>query len=163
MLKRLILFAVVAVLLAMQVFVGNATATELSPDVRTVKLNEQGDTTVLSLEQVKKGKELFIYACSQCHLGGITKPDPNIGLDLETLSLATPPRNNIEALVDYLKNPTTFDGEVEIAELHPSIKSADIFTEMRNMTEDDLVSLSGHILLQPKVAGSRWAGSKARR
>ena len=163
MLKRVILLALVTVLFTMQVFVGSATAAELSKAIRTVKLNERGETTVLSLEQVKKGKQLFIYACSQCHLGGITKPNPNIGLDLETLSLATPPRDNIEALVDYMKNPTTFDGEVEIAELHPSTKSADIFTEMRNLTEDDLVALAGHLLLQPKVAGSRWAGSKAQR
>ena len=163
MLKRLILLTLGVLLLTVQVFVGSAAASDLSTEVRTVKLNDSGETTVLSLEQVKKGKELFIYACSQCHLGGITKQDPNIGLDLETLSLAIPPRNNIEALVDYLKNPTTFDGEVEIAELHPSTKSADIFTEMRNLTEDDLVALAGHLLLQPKVAGSRWAGSKALR
>jgi photosystem II cytochrome c550 len=27
-----------------------------------------------------------------------------------------------------MKNPTTYDGEEEIAEIHPSIKSADIYS-----------------------------------
>lgn len=83
-----------------------------------------------------------------------------MGLEPEALALATPNRNNIEGLVDYMKNPTTYDGEEEISELHPSIKSADIFTEMRNLTEDDLVAIAGHILLQPKIVGDKWGGGK---
>jgi photosystem II cytochrome c550 len=59
-----------------------------------------------------------------------------------------------------MKNPTTYDGEEEISELHPSLKSADIFTEMRNLTEDDLVAIAGHILLQPKIVGDKWGGGK---
>ena len=55
-------------------------------------------------------KRLFINTCSGCHTGGITKTNPNVGLDPEALSLATPQRNTIEGLVDYMKNPTTFDG-----------------------------------------------------
>jgi photosystem II cytochrome c550 len=92
---------------------------------------------------------------------GITKTDPNVGLDPEALSLATPSRNSVEALVDFMKNPTTYDGATEISELHPSTKSADIFPVMRNLTDDQLVEIAGHILLQPKVAGERWGGSKA--
>jgi photosystem II cytochrome c550 len=37
-------------------------------------------------------------------------------LDPEALSLATPRRDNIDALVDYLKNPTSYDGLESIAE-----------------------------------------------
>ena len=38
-----------------------------------------------------------------CHTGGITKTNPNIGLDPEALSLATPRRDNINAgLVDFI-------------------------------------------------------------
>ena len=84
----------------------------------------------------------------------------NVGLEPEALAGATPPRNNVVGLVDYLKNPTTYDGEEEISEIHPSLKSADIFTVMRNLTEDDLVAISGHILLQPKVVGTKWGGGK---
>ncbi|BAY28599.1 cytochrome c class I [Nostoc carneum NIES-2107] len=160
MFRRLIGVVVATVLLTFQLFVGNATAVELDKATRTVTLNDQGDTTVLSLKQVKEGKRLFQYACAQCHVGGVTKTNQNVGLEPEALSLATPNRNSIEGLVDYMKNPTTYDGEEDISELHPSTKSADIFTEMRNLTDEDLKAIAGHILLQPKVVGSKWGGGK---
>jgi photosystem II cytochrome c550 len=160
MFKRLIGVVAAAVLLTFQLFVGSSTALELDEATRTVKLNDQGDTVVLSLKQVKEGKSLFQYACAQCHVGGVTKTNQNVGLEPEALALATPKRDNIEGLVDYMKNPTTYDGEVEISELHPSTKSADIFTEMRNLTDEDLEAIAGHILLQPKILGTRWGGGK---
>ena len=160
MFKRLIGVVVATILLTFQMFIGTATALELDETIRTVPLNEQGDTIVLSLKQVKEGKRLFNYACAQCHAGGVTKTNQNVGLEPEALAGATPKRNNVAGLVDYLKNPTTYDGETEISEIHPSIKSADIFTVMRNLTEDDLVAISGHVLLQPKVVGTRWGGGK---
>jgi photosystem II cytochrome c550 len=84
-------------------------AIELDEAARTIPLNSTKSVT-LTPEQVKRGKRLFINTCSICHVGGITKTNPNVGLDPEALSLATPPRNTIESLVDYIKNPTTFDG-----------------------------------------------------
>jgi photosystem II cytochrome c550 len=160
MLKRYILLAVATVVFTFQMMVGSAFAVELDVATRTVAKNEAGDTVVLSLKQVQQGKRLFQFACAQCHVGGVTKTDPNVGLDPETLALATPPRDNIEALVDFMRNPTTYDGEQSIAELHPSLKSADVFTEMKKLSEDDLVAIAGHILLQPKVVGAKWGGGK---
>lgn len=160
MFKKLIGLVMATLLLTFGLVVGRATAVELSEAVRTVPLNGQGDTAVLSLKQVQEGKRLFNYACAQCHAGGVTKTNQNVGLDPEALALATPPRNNIEGLVDYLHNPTTYDGEEEIAELHPSTKSADIYAAMRNLSEDDLVAISGHVLLQPKIVGDKWGGGK---
>lgn len=160
MFKRLIGVVVATILLTLQMVVGTATAMQLDEAIRTVSLNDQGDTVVLSLKQVKEGKRLFNFACAQCHAGGVTKTNQNVGLDPEALTGALPKRNNIVGLVDYLKNPTTYDGETEISEIHPSIKSADIFPQMRNLTEDDLVAISGHILLQPKVVGTKWGGGK---
>ncbi|KJH70660.1 photosystem II cytochrome c-550 [Aliterella atlantica] len=160
MFKKMIGLVMATLLLAFGLVVGRASAVELSDAVRTVQLNSQGDTTVLSLKQVQEGKRLFNYACAQCHAGGVTKTNQNVGLDPEALALATPPRNNIEGLVDYLHNPTTYDGEEEIAELHPSTKSADIYAAMRNLSEDDLVAISGHVLLQPKIVGDKWGGGK---
>jgi hypothetical protein len=87
-----------------------ANAIELDEATRTVALDSSGKTTVLTAEQVKRGKRLFGASCGSCHTGGITKTNPNIGLDPEGLSLATPNRNSVAGLVDYLKNPTTFDG-----------------------------------------------------
>ncbi|MCL1471555.1 photosystem II cytochrome c-550 [Argonema antarcticum] len=160
MLKKYILLAVATVLFTFQMVIGSAYAVELDAETRTVQKNGAGDSLVLSLKQVQEGKRLFNNACSQCHNGGVTKTDPNVGLEPETLSLATPPRNNIEALVDYMKDPTTYDGETSIAELHPSKKSADIFPEMRNLTDENLTAIAGHILIQPKIVGSRWGGGK---
>ncbi|MBS9390637.1 MAG: cytochrome c-550 [Dolichospermum sp. WA123] len=160
MFKRLIGVVVATILLTLQMVVGTATAMQLDEAIRTVPLNDQGDTVVLSLKQVKEGKRLFNFACAQCHAGGVTKTNQNVGLDPEALAGALPKRNNIVGLVDYIKNPTTYDGETEISEIHPSIKSADIFPQMRNLTEDDLVAISGHILLQPKVVGTKWGGGK---
>jgi photosystem II cytochrome c550 len=160
MFRRLIGVVVATILLTSQILVGSATALELNEATRTVPLNDKGDTVVLSLEQVKKGKELFNFACAQCHAGGVTKTNQNVGLEPEALAGATPKRDNIEGLVDYLKNPTTYDGEVEISEIHPSIKSADIFGQMRNLTDEDLTAIAGHILIEPKVVGTRWGGGK---
>jgi photosystem II cytochrome c550 len=160
MLKRYIWLVIATVFFAFQSFAGTAIAAELSAETRTIPLNADGDSITLSLKQVKEGKRLFQYACAQCHVGGVTKTDPNVGLDPEALALATPPRNNLDALVDFMKNPTSYDGVESIAEIHPSLKSKDSFPEMRNLTDDDLVAIAGHILLQPKVIGEKWGGGK---
>ena len=141
------------------VFTSSSWAIELDDAVRTLPLSST-KTITLSPEQVKRGKRLFINACSICHTGGITKTNPNVGLDTEALSLAVPTRNTIEGLVDYMKNPTTFDGLESIAEVHPSIRSADIYPRMRSLTEDDLFAIAGHILLQPKIVAEKWGGGK---
>jgi photosystem II cytochrome c550 len=147
------------VFLAVASIHSSAFAIELDDATRTVALSSD-KSVILTPEQVRKGKRLFLNSCSVCHTGGITKTNPNVGLDSEALSLATPIRNNIEGLVDYMKNPTTFDGLESIAEIHPSIKSADIFPKMRSLTDDDLVAIAGHILTQPKIVAEKWGGGK---
>jgi photosystem II cytochrome c550 len=159
-LKRTVWLVAVTVLFVFQIFGGRAIALELDEATRTVTVNPAGDTYVLSLDEVSRGKRLFNYACGQCHVGGITKTDPNVGLDPETLALATPPRDNVEAIVDYLNDPTTYDGLESIAESHPSTQSSDIFPKMRNLTQDDLRVIAAHILIQPKVMGPKWGGGK---
>jgi photosystem II cytochrome c550 len=161
MLKRYVGLVVAIVVFAFQAFAGSAVAVELDAETRTVPLNKEGEMVTLSLEQVQKGQQLFNNVCSQCHRAGETTTDPNINLSPEALSRATPSRNNIKALIDYMKHPTTYDGLQDISELHPSNSSADIFPEMRNLTDDDLYNIAGHILLQPKVKGDKWAGGKA--
>jgi photosystem II cytochrome c550 len=125
-----------------------------------IDLDDATRTVVLTPEQVKRGKRLFNATCGACHTGGITKTNPNVGLDPEALSLATPRRDNIAGLVDFMKNPTTYDGLESIAETHPSIKSADIYPRMRSVTDEDLTAIAGHILLQPKVVTEKWGGGK---
>ena len=134
-------------------------ANDLDIATRTIPLSSS-ESTILTQEQVKRGKRLFNNSCGLCHVGGITKTNPNVGLDSESLSLATPSRNSIDGIVNYLKNPTTFDGVESIAETHPSIKSADIFPKMRSLTEEDLYAIAGHILIQPKIVAEKWGGGK---
>lgn len=141
-------------------FVSNAFAIELDEATRTVTVDGAGNATVLTPEQVKRGKRLFNASCASCHTGGITKTNPNIGLDTNSLTLATPNRNNIASLVDYIKNPTTYDGLDSIAEIHPSIRSADIFPKMRSLSEEDLFAIAGHILVQPQIVSEKWGGGK---
>jgi len=141
-------------------FVTTASAIDLDEATRTIVADGSGKTIVLTLEQVKRGKRLFNTTCGACHVGGISKTNPNIGLDIEALSLATPRRDNVAALVDYINNPTTYDGLESIAETHPSIKSADIYPRMRSLTDEDLTAISGHILLQSKILNEKWGGGK---
>jgi photosystem II cytochrome c550 len=140
--------------------VNPANALELDEDTRTVPLDAKGNSVVMTPEQVKRGKRLFNNACGTCHVGGLTKTNPNVGLDTESLSLATPARDNITNLVAYFKDPYTYDGLDSISEVHPSIKSADIFPKMRSLTDEDLFAIAGHILLQPKVVNEKWGGGK---
>lgn len=136
------------------------SAIDLDDATRTVAKDGSGNTVVLTPEQVKRGKRLFNATCGACHVGGISKPNPNVGLDPEALSLASPRRDNLDALIDYMKNPTSYDGLESIAEVHPSIKSADIYPRMRSLTDDDLSTIAGHILLQPKIIAEKWGGGK---
>ena len=82
-------------------FACTAQAIELDEATRTVPL-DSSNSVVLTPEQVKRGKRLFGASCSSCHAGGITKTNPNVGLDIDALSLATPNRSNIKGLVAEL-------------------------------------------------------------
>ena len=153
-------FCSIVVFCIFGILINTASAIDLDEATRTVVVDASGNTTVLTPEQVKRGKRLFNATCGACHLGGITKTNPNVGLDPEALSLATPRRDNIAGLVDFMKNPTTYDGLDSIAEIHPSIKSADIYPRMRSITDEDLYAIAGHIMLQPKIVTEKWGGGK---
>ena len=131
MFKRLILGIIATVFFVFQFQISNASALEIDVQYRTVKANEQGDTVVLSNEEFKLGEKKFYDTCSQCHNSGRTKSNPNVTLGGKDLALAYPARDNIAGLVDYLKNPTTYDGEEFIYELHPNTKRVDIYPEMK--------------------------------
>ena len=137
----------------------NALAIELDEATRTVAL-DSSNAVIITPEQVKRGKRLFNASCGSCHTGGITKTNPNVGLDSDALALATPNRNSIAGLVDYMKNPTTYDGLESIAEVHPSIASADIFPKMRSLSEEDLFAIAGHIMVSPNILSEKWGGGK---
>nr|YP_010537677.1 photosystem II cytochromec550 [Tenuicylindrus belgicus]UYC31594.1 photosystem II cytochromec550 [Tenuicylindrus belgicus] len=160
MIKKYLAIGGLSIFCIFNVFMESSLAIDLDEATRTVTLDSAGKTVVLTPEQVKRGKRLFNETCGACHVGGITKTNPNVGLDPEALKLATPARDNIAGLVDYLKNPTSYDGLESIAEVHPSIASADIYRRMRSLTDEDLYSIAGHIMLQPKVVTEKWGGGK---
>ncbi|MFM1811696.1 MAG: Cytochrome c-550 [Cyanobacteriota bacterium] len=135
-------------------------AAQWSADQLTVPADPEGTLVTFSEQDVKAGRKLFNNSCGECHAGGITKTNQNVGLDPETLALATPSRDNVAALVDYMKDPTSYDGEYSIADVHPSLRSSDVFVKMRDLDDDDLRLMAGYILVAPKVQGIQWGGGK---
>nr|AUG32807.1 Cytochrome c-550 [Paulinella longichromatophora] len=137
-----------------------ANAAQWDASTLTVPSNAEGTPVTFSEEEIKNGRKIFNSSCGTCHAGGITKTNHNVGLDPETLALATPPLNSVEALVEYMKNPTSYDGEYSIADVHPSLSSSDLFVQMRDLDEEDLRLMAGYILVSPKVQGMQWGGGK---
>jgi photosystem II cytochrome c550 len=88
--------------------------------VRYLKVSEpialdldEGQTKLFSAENLSEGKRLFEENCKNCHVGGATLPDPIVSLSLEALRGAMPPRDNINSLVTFLRQPMTYDGTEE--------------------------------------------------
>jgi photosystem II cytochrome c550 len=76
-------------------------------------MDATGATRPFSATDLSEGKRLFEDSCKNCHVGGATLPDPLVSLSLEALRGATPPRDNIESLVAYLRLPMSYDGSEE--------------------------------------------------
>ena len=142
------------------VMVSPAEAARWDAETLTVPGNPEGTQVTFSEQEINTGRKVFNTSCGTCHAGGITKTNHNVGLDPETLALATPARDSVEGLVDYLKDPTSYDGEYSIADLHPSMRSRDLYPAMRDLTDEDLRLMSGYILVAPKVLGKEWGGGK---
>jgi photosystem II cytochrome c550 len=141
-------------------FSSPALAAQWDAETLTVPADASGDQVTFSEQEIKTGRKIFNTSCGTCHAGGITKTNHNVGLDPETLALATPARDNVDSLVDYMKDPTSYDGEYSIADVHPSMRSSDLFVQMRDLTDDDLRLIAGYILVAPKVQGNQWGGGK---
>ncbi|MFM1901887.1 MULTISPECIES: photosystem II cytochrome c-550 [unclassified Synechococcus] len=156
-LSRLLLVLPVLIGLA---FSSPVLAAQWDAETLTVPADANGDLVTFSEQEIKSGRKVFNTSCGTCHAGGITKTNHNVGLDPETLALATPARDNVDALVDYMKDPTSYDGEYSIADVHPSMRSSDLFVQMRDLTDEDLRLMAGYILVAPKVQGNQWGGGK---
>ena len=136
-----------------------AEATEFTDWVRTVKLPEEYDV-VLTIDQTRRGKFLFGKACASCHVGGLTKPNPNVGLDIRSLQTAIPRRDNVTSLIDFIISPRWYDNQEDISDLHPCPTQARLYIKVRSLKRFDCFCLGGHILLQAKVLGEKWGGGK---
>ncbi|MEL6383332.1 MAG: photosystem II cytochrome c-550 [Cyanobacteria bacterium J06626_18] len=160
---KAVIGSVLSGLISMTLWTSAAAAAEIDKATRTVPLNTSGDQITLTTKQLAIGQRKFNGSCAQCHLEGGTKTNPSVDLSPETLALATPSRNNLVSIVDYLEEPTTYDGLKSIADLHPSTLRTDLFPKMRDLTEEDLTAIAGYVLVQPKIVGDQWAGGKPKR
>ncbi|MBW4561096.1 MAG: photosystem II cytochrome PsbV2 [Mojavia pulchra JT2-VF2] len=76
-------------------------------------MDGQGNIRLFSPSELSIGKQLFENNCINCHVGGATLPDPQVSLSLKTLAGAKPPRDRINALVAFMRQPMTYDGSQE--------------------------------------------------
>lgn len=76
-----------------------------------ITLDDKGNTRSFTGEDFVKGKALFEESCISCHVGGITVQYPTVSLALDALKNATPPRDHINGLVAYMRDPVSYDGE----------------------------------------------------
>jgi photosystem II cytochrome c550 len=74
-------------------------------------LNQAGESRFFTANDLSIGKRLFETNCVSCHVGGSTLPNPLVSLSTEDLKGATPPRDNIMALVAFQRDPLTYDGQ----------------------------------------------------
>ena len=153
------LLVLIPVLIGLAV-ISPAQAAQWDAETLTVPSDPSGTEVTFSDREIDAGRKVFNTSCGTCHAGGITKTNHNVGLDPETLALATPARDNVEALVDYMKDPTSYDGEYSIAELHPSMRDAELYPAMRDLDDAELRLMAGYNLVSPKVQGSAWGGGK---
>jgi photosystem II cytochrome c550 len=77
----------------------------------SLPLDGQGQFRAFTSTDLSVGKRLFEENCKNCHVGGATLPNPLISLSLDDLKGATPPRNTIQGLVAYQREPLTYDGQ----------------------------------------------------
>ena len=78
-----------------------------------LEVDGKGETRPFSPQDLSLGKQLFETNCLNCHVGGTTLPDPGVSLSLKKLKGANPPRDNVNGLVTYLRQPMTYDGSEE--------------------------------------------------
>ena len=133
-------------------------AATFSAEDRTVPLNAN-ETITFSEAEMDRGRRLFGPTCGHCHIAGSTYTNPDIELSLDDLSNANPRRDTVEGIVDYVKDPTTYDGMESLADFHPNLDMDDIYIEMRGLTENDVKLIAGYILQQAKV-NPGWGQSK---
>lgn len=73
-------------------------------------LDGQGHVKQFTAQELSRGKRFFEQNCINCHVGGTTLPAPKVSLSLSDLAGATPPRDNINSLVAYMRKPMVYDG-----------------------------------------------------
>ncbi|MEM9511219.1 MAG: cytochrome c-550 [Cyanobacteria bacterium P01_E01_bin.48] len=166
LLKKLTLWLAVILLVAVSGYGSvpaladsSSTDEELDIKARTVMLTAMEPKTY-AVDELSKGRKLFNAACGQCHIAGTSYTNPDVTLSLDDLTNATPPRNTVVAIVDYMHNPLTYDGEDSLLEYHPNVELKSIYPKMRNLDDEKLELIAAHVLQQSNVIPG-WGGTKS--
>lgn len=98
----------------------------------SLEFDGKGDRSVSPVE-LSQGKQLFTNNCISCHVGGSTLANPLVSLSLDKLKGANPPRDNINSLVTYMRQPMTYDGSEETYNCREVPESWMSQTELENL------------------------------
>jgi photosystem II cytochrome c550 len=153
--KRNGLLAIVSV--ALLVGCGGQQPTATTPEAPTTPTATKSDVASAASEvEIRKGKALFKANCGRCHVAGQTYGtygSTDVNLSLKGLQGALPKRDSVASLIDYVKNPTSYDGKTKLLETgeHPA------FT---NLDDESLRLISSHIIQEATAPGSLWGKGK---
>ncbi|MEO1131138.1 MAG: cytochrome c-550 [Cyanobacteria bacterium J06639_1] len=162
--KKLTLWLVAALLFAFSYSFTPAVAAPSEADEaldlqsRTV-LYSDTESKAYTTRELAQGRKLFNQACGQCHIAGTSYTNPDVTLSREDLQNATPRRDTVLSIVDYMHEPLTYDGEDSLAEYHPNVEMKSIYPKMRNLDDAKLELIAAHTLQQANVIPG-WGGTK---
>ena len=78
-----------------------------------ISVDGKGETKLFDGEDLSVGIKLFSENCQRCHVGGANIIYPTVSLSLDRLANATPPRDNLNGLVAFMRQPMIYDGSEE--------------------------------------------------
>ncbi|NEQ58186.1 MAG: photosystem II cytochrome PsbV2 [Moorea sp. SIO4A1] len=76
-----------------------------------IAVDGKGETKLFNGEDLSVGIKLFSQNCQMCHVGGANLIDPTVSLSLKRLAKATPPRDNLNGFIAFMRQPKTYDGK----------------------------------------------------
>ncbi|MGA7952207.1 MAG: c-type cytochrome [Gloeobacterales cyanobacterium] len=144
-----------------------STSTAGEADTIAVVADTAGTKQNFTKAQMKEGQRLFKANCGKCHVGGQTYGTYNVkevNLSMQALAGATPPRNNIAALVNYMEEPTSYDGTEKLYATgrHPKYVTegkAAPDTQVNIRTKDEL-NLIAAFILKEATYNTVWGRGK---
>ena len=147
-----------------------STSTAAEADTVALVADAAGTKQNFTKAQIKEGQRLFKANCGKCHVGGQTYGTYNVkevNLSMKALASATPPRNNIAALVSYMEEPTSYDGTEKLYETgrHPKYIAegkAAPDNQVIIRTKDELNLIAAFILKEATYNNSWGRGKDVR-
>ena len=110
------------------------------------------------MKEVADSNNVLAYNRASCkmYVNGVKLLDKKVETKYVNNVYSATFKNNSSPL--YV-NPV-FTPDIVKESKNPYNKVADIFPRMRSLTEDDLYSIAGHILVSPRILAEKWGGGK---